>query len=134
MNFSTSFYLGVFVVFTFLLYGNTLNHDFVLDDSIVITENSFVKQGLSGIPSIFSTESMVGFYGQQKSLVSGGRYRPLSIAVFALIHQVFGMNAKVFHLFTVLFYLTNVLLLFKVLLLLFKERIPKQSQNSVRFQ
>lgn len=129
MNFSTSFYLGVFVVFTFLLYGNTLNHDFVLDDSIVITENSFVKQGLSGIPSIFSTESMVGFYGQQKSLVSGGRYRPLSIAVFALIHQVFGMNAKVFHLFTVLFYLTNVLLLFKVLLLLFKERIPKQSQN-----
>lgn len=100
-----------------------------MDDSIVITENSFVKKGISGISDIFTTESMVGFYGQQKNLVSGGRYRPFSIAVFAVIQQFFGMNPKAFHLFTVLFYLANALLLFKVLMLLFKERIPLESQK-----
>ena len=44
-------YLFLFF-FAFALYGNTLFHDYVLDDYIVITGNSFTKQGFDGIKEI----------------------------------------------------------------------------------
>lgn len=119
---SSNYIYAILLVFTFILYGNTLNHGFVLDDAIAITENSFVKKGLSGIPDLLKNESMVGFYGTQKSLVSGGRYRPLSYVFFAVIYEFFGENNKAFHFFAVLLYGISCLLLYKLLILLFKER------------
>ena len=112
---------------TFLIYGNTLNHDFVLDDAIAITENTFVKNGLKGIPDLLKNESMVGFYGSQKSLVSGGRYRPLSYVVFAIVYEFFGENNVAYHLIAVLLYGLSVILLYQLLMLLFKERLNDQN-------
>ncbi|MCB0555953.1 MAG: hypothetical protein KDD02_20575, partial [Phaeodactylibacter sp.] len=40
--------------FSFLLYANTLFHDYALDDAIVVYDNMFVQDGLSGIPGILS--------------------------------------------------------------------------------
>jgi tetratricopeptide (TPR) repeat protein len=73
----------------FFLYGNSIGNKYCLDDAIVVTKNSFVEKGFSGIPDIFSTESFTGFFGKQKELVSGARYRPLSIATFAIERQIF---------------------------------------------
>lgn len=113
---------------TFLIYGNTLNHDFALDDAIAITENSFVKEGISGIPNLLENESMVGFYGTQKNLVSGGRYRPLSYLVFAITYEFFGDNSSAFHFLSVLFYGLSILLLFKLLMLLFQDRLEEKQR------
>ncbi|MEO6039843.1 MAG: hypothetical protein ABIQ93_15620, partial [Saprospiraceae bacterium] len=57
--FFTDLRLQSWLVFGFacLLYANTLTHGFVLDDSIVITDNMFTKQGLQGIPGIFSKDT-----------------------------------------------------------------------------
>lgn len=104
---------------SFGAYFNTLNHEFVLDDKIVITENSFTKQGVAGIKDIFSNDSMTGFFGMDKNLVSGGRYRPLSMAIHAVEWEMFGNNPLWFHLFNVLFYGLSVCLLFLVLIGLF---------------
>lgn len=41
---SSKYNYAILLVFTFILYGNTLNHGFVLDDAIAITENNFVKK------------------------------------------------------------------------------------------
>lgn len=37
-----------------LLHSNNINHEFAGDDDIVTRKNSFVQEGLSGIPMIFT--------------------------------------------------------------------------------
>ena len=126
-NLSRKYIYAILFGVTFLLYGNTLKHEFVLDDAIAITENTFVKNGLRGIPDLLKNESMVGFYGSQKSLVSGGRYRPLSYVIFAVVYEFFGENNIAFHLIAVLLYGLSIILLYQLLLLLFKERLNDQT-------
>ncbi len=75
------------------IYMQTKSFDYVLDDKIVYHENSLVKKGFGGISEIFGTESMVGYFGQQINLLPGSRYRPLSIATFAIEHEFFGNHS-----------------------------------------
>lgn len=91
-------------MFCFLLYGNTLSHDYALDDTIVITKNDFTKQGIQGIPEILSHDSFTGFFGEEKNLVTGGRYRPLSQIMFAIEYELFGLNPFIGHLVNILLY------------------------------
>jgi tetratricopeptide (TPR) repeat protein len=103
----------------FLLYSNTLTHGFVLDDKIVITENQFTKQGVSGIRDIFTHDSMTGFFGKDIKLVAGGRYRPLSMAIHAIEWELFGETPSVYHFINVVCYAFTGILLFFVLLQFF---------------
>lgn len=83
----------ILIAFAFCLYCNTLLYDYTLDDLIVIKENAFTKKGLDGLTGIFKYDSFTGFFGVQKTLVAGGRYRPLSIATFAIEYHFFsGFN------------------------------------------
>ena len=107
-------------VFACLLYANTLGHEFALDDAIVITDNSVVQRGIAGWADLFTHDTFYGFFGEEKreALVAGGRYRPLTPALFA----VEGMVADgpfLFHLLNVLWYggaAVVALLLFRELL------------------
>ena len=72
------------------LYIQSVSFDYVLDDKIVLNENGLVKKGFAGIGGILGTESMTGYFGEEKQLVAGGRYRPLSLVTFAIEHQLFG--------------------------------------------
>ncbi len=88
MNQNTIKYL-IIIVFTFILYGNTLFHDYTLDDALVITENEYTLSGFEGIDDLFSEEFFSGFFDQKdKKLVAGGRYRPLSMVTFAIEWQL----------------------------------------------
>ncbi len=108
-------------VFAFLLYANTLTHGFVLDDAIVITDNMFTQQGVNGIGGILSKDTFFGFFKVEgkEALVSGGRYRPMTLVIFAMIYQVAGASPFIFHLLTVLLFAATCVLLYRVLLLLF---------------
>ncbi|MDX2278126.1 MAG: glycosyltransferase family 39 protein [Saprospiraceae bacterium] len=110
--------------FAFLLYANTLTHGFVLDDDIVIRDNMFTQKGASGISGILSKDTFFGYFKVEgkDALVSGGRYRPLTLVFFALIYQIFGANTFVYHLFTVLLFAATTVLLYRVLLLLLQPR------------
>ncbi|MDA3866617.1 MAG: tetratricopeptide repeat protein [Salinivirgaceae bacterium] len=99
----------------FLVYANTLQNEYALDDAIVITQNSFVKKGLSGIDDIFTTESFTGFFGFDKQLVAGGRYRPLSLATFAVEYEFFGKQPFISHLINVILFALIVLLIYQIL-------------------
>ena len=80
----TSKYI-IIILFTFILYGNTLFHDYALDDALVITENEYTLSGFEGIDDLFSEEFFSGFFDQNdKKLVAGGRYRPLSMVTFEI--------------------------------------------------
>ena len=49
-------FLFVIVIFTFLLYGNTLKNRYSLDDYIIQGQSAqLVKEGISSIDEIFST-------------------------------------------------------------------------------
>ena len=114
----------VLFILSFIVYSNTLGHDFALDDSIVISENQFVKEGLSGLDDIFSRDTFYGFFKRdgKDNLVQGGRYRPLSLAFFALEYQLFGLSPFVGHLFNIIFYGGLVLFIFFFLKYLFKNQ------------
>ncbi|MBI5914971.1 MAG: glycosyltransferase family 39 protein [Bacteroidetes bacterium] len=101
----------------FLLYANSLKNGFVLDDEAVITKNNYVRQGIAGIPAIFSHDSFAGYerIGEQMTLVYGGRYRPLSLVFFAFFYQFFGPNEFVFHGFSILLYAFCGLILYRLL-------------------
>ena len=88
----------ILLLLPLFLYLNTINNDYALDDSIVITKNMYVQKGLKGIGEIFTTETFTGFFGQQKDLVSGSRYRPLSLATFAFEHELWGNRPGLSHL------------------------------------
>jgi protein O-mannosyl-transferase len=105
------------VALSLLLYVNTLGHQFALDDAIVITENSFTQQGWKGFKGILTKDTFFGFFMEEgkANLVSGGRYRPLSLLLFALEYQFFGENPFLGHLFNLLWYALTCFLLWKVL-------------------
>ncbi len=109
----------------FLLYANTLTHDFTLDDAIVITDNMFTKKGVAGIPDILSKDTFFGFFKDQKNLVAGGRYRPFTLVMFAFEYQLFGQTPFIYHLINILLYcLTGIVLYFLLLKLLNPQKNP----------
>ena len=105
------------VIFTVAvaLYVRCIPYDFVLDDQIVITDNEFTKNGFSGIPDIFGNDSFTGYFGEQKNLVAGSRYRPLSIAMFAIEYELAGLDPGLYHAVNIFLYGILCLLLFRVL-------------------
>lgn len=79
-------------VLALVLYFNTFKHEYALDDTIVIVKNEYVHEGFKGIDDIFTKDAFDSYYRQFNSSnqLSGGRYRPLSIATFAIEQQFFG--------------------------------------------
>ena len=68
------------VGFTFVLYGNSISHQFTLDDDVFFTNHSSVQKGIKGIPELFTHGSLEKFDGA-KGLQP---YRPITLLSFAL--------------------------------------------------
>ena len=96
----------VLAVFGFLLYINTLGHDYVLDDFSVIKENFVTKRGVEGIPTIWKTHARYGYWNSPGEL-----YRPVPMTMFALEWQSAPDQPWLSHLINILLYgLTGALL------------------------
>jgi len=92
---------------TFIVYANTLQNGFVLDDSMVYSKNTIVTQGFQGIPELMKTPRLKGF-----GYLKNENYRPLSLVMFAIEVGLFGVNATAGHFFNILFFAGSVILLF----------------------
>jgi tetratricopeptide (TPR) repeat protein len=115
---------GLLFVLSVLIYANTFTHDYAQDDAIVITDNMFTQEGFSGIPGLFKYDTFYGFFkveGKAK-LVAGGRYRPLTPAMFAVEYGLFGDRPGVMHFFNALWYGLTVVMLYWVFLALLEAR------------
>ena len=105
----------VLAIVAIVFYGNTFNHDYALDDGLVIKENPYTKQGFAGISDIFTKDAYSWYYEQAgaESKLTGGRYRPLSIVTHAIEYEIFGPNPTVSHIVNVLLYaLCGIVLLY----------------------
>ncbi|MDD2636092.1 MAG: tetratricopeptide repeat protein [Bacteroidales bacterium] len=136
----------IIVIFAFVIYANTLGHQYALDDKMTYWKNEFVQQGVSGIKDILSYDTMAGMFGKDSKELEGGRYRPLSLITFALEVEIFGKptsdvsakhefigNPGLSHFFNILFYCISLLILFKVLTKLFRDYKPKFWYLSIPF-
>lgn len=104
----------------FALYFIGMKYGYVLDDEMVYWKNQFVQKGFAGIKQIFSSDSFIGYFKEQKYLLEGGRYRPLSLATFAMEVEVFGPNKPAAgHFFNILLYGLTGILLYRILVGLF---------------
>ncbi len=117
----------IIIAFAFALYCNTLFYDYTLDDLIVIKNNAFTIKGVEGLTGIFKYDSFTGFFGVKKTLVAGGRYRPLSIATFAIEYQIFnGLNPFFSRLVNIFLYgMTGVLIMIIFSRLMIKKTTKK---------
>ncbi len=135
---------------SFGIYTNTINHKYAVDDAIVILRNNFTKKGLKGMPGIWKEDVFTGFFGKAQNLVAGGRYRPLSIATFALEMEIWGTpilnkdgtpvldkdkdiiyngNPKVTHFINILLYAILCVVIYLMLLQMFN---PKGEQDNFK--
>jgi tetratricopeptide (TPR) repeat protein len=76
----------------FVFYINTIQNEFALDDGIIINDNEYVMQGVSGVDSLMSRDAYHSFYKHMhaQSQLAGGRYRPLSAVSFAIEQEFIG--------------------------------------------
>jgi hypothetical protein len=104
----------ILLLIGFFLYVNSLQNEYALDDGGVIIANQYVQEGFKGIGSIMTKDAFSSYLekmhaGQQ---LSGGRYRPLSIVVFAIQQGIFGNSPFIRHLFNVVFFLLTIFALY----------------------
>lgn len=104
----------------FALYAIGISYGYVLDDELIITKNDYVQAGFGGIADIFSADSFMGYFKEPKYLLEGGRYRPLSLATFAMEVGIFGAGkTAISHVINILLYGFTGILLYRILLGLF---------------
>lgn len=112
-----------------LVYGNTLRNGYVLDDVAVVTRNSYVQQGVAGIPKLLHTPYLRGFkMPATDTAASNDLYRPLPLVTFAVEKSLFDSSAAVSHLVNVLVYAACVCLLF-----VFLRRLLGEERTMVAF-
>lgn len=125
----------IIFLFSSLLYINTLSHQYAQDDAIVLYDNMFTTKGLEGISSIFQYDTFYGFFKEEgkASLVAGGRYRPLSLVLFAMGWEFFGNNPVIYHLMNVFWYALTCLILYWLILRLLSLQQDKLQVQFIAF-
>ena len=116
-------------VMSLLLYGNSINNEYALDDDMVV-DNILVSHGIKAIPRIFKSRYAVGKQEYE--------YRPMVTSSFALEKQFFGRlpasqskkekeknnlltQANISHFINLLLYILTCMLLYSLLQNIFKE-------------
>ncbi len=115
--FNTRVQVAILVILGLLFYSNSISNDYALDDGLVISDNPFALEGLGGIADIFSHDSYFGYYQKYGSNgeLTGGRYRPLSIATYAIEYEFLGLNPHFSHAVNVFLYLLSIFVLYLLL-------------------
>ncbi len=120
---------GMIGLLAIAFYINSIGGTFVMDDAIVISDNQFTMKGIRGWPGIFGNDTFFGFFKEsgKDHLVAGGRYRPFSLALFALEGGIFGFKPAIFHLFNIIYYALTCMLLFLLIKALLSRRFDKNT-------
>jgi protein O-mannosyl-transferase len=105
-----------------LLYANTISHEYALDDSVIITDNQYTKQGIKGIGKLVSQDLFSGIYGQGLD-IGGGRWRPLPLITHALEWQLFGESPAISHFLNVILFAFSMVFLWRFLNEVFKNHV-----------
>ena len=106
----------IIALFAFLLYANTINNGYVLDDFSVIKENIVTKKGFDGINEHLNHTYRYGYWNKEDYI-----YRPLSLVIFATEWEIWPDNPRPAHIINILFYMLTGLIMFQVLKRIFRN-------------
>ncbi len=109
--------IGVFL-FAILLYANTFNHGWVLDDNFLFKANKYVTAGISGFKDILLNHSQDG----ANFLPETFQYRPVSQLLFALEWEISPDNTVFYHVMNVIWNAVGSLLLYLLLRMMFWQK------------
>ncbi|MDB5227053.1 MAG: tetratricopeptide repeat protein [Bacteroidota bacterium] len=101
------------IVLSFILYGNSINNDYCLDDNFVVTANPYVQKGFAGLHDI--TANPYAKIGN-----STLDFRPYVLITFAIEQQFFTNNPHVSHFINILFYACCLIGVYRVLTKIFQ--------------
>ncbi|MFM2189763.1 MAG: hypothetical protein RL491_149 [Bacteroidota bacterium] len=102
---------GILVaIISFVLYANTLGHQYALDDYSLILENRVTQKGLDGIPEILSNSYRYGYY-----MATDGLYRPVVRIMLAAEWEWGGGKPALGHWVNVILFALSGFILFRVL-------------------
>ncbi|WDF45575.1 hypothetical protein PQ459_11770 [Chryseobacterium sp. KACC 21268] len=76
------------IILAVVIYINTIPNKWAVDDVVVIQKNQLVQRGIAGIPDIFTHDFMYGSLGNNTEAISGGRWRPLTPAIYAVFSDI----------------------------------------------
>jgi len=120
---------AIILVLSFVSYSNTIMYDYVLDDKAVITNNQFTKKGLAGIKEVMTGDIFMGIAAKNNNYVAGGRYRPLSLVMFAVEWHFFPNNPHVNHFINILLYALTCFFIYLVLVRLLSRHPAFKPEN-----
>lgn len=100
----------VIALVAFLLYSNTLNHGYALDDYSLIVENRITQKGYDGFGEIVSNSYRYGYF-----MTNDGLYRPIPRLMFAAEWEWGGGKPFIGHFINVLLYALTGFILYRVL-------------------
>ena len=129
-------HLGIYLlisVVSFIIYFRTVGYEYVLDDVMMIQDNKFTKEGFGGIFKHLTNESMTGYFGEQKNLLPGSRYRPLSLVTFSIEKGIAGkLSPALGHFNNILLYIITgilIFIVFRYLFLIGKDKLFVDSEK-----
>jgi Tfp pilus assembly protein PilF len=103
------------VAVVIMLYGQTINFDFTLDDDLFYLKHKSVQQGMDGVADIFTKGSLNQFDG-----TTGLQpYRPVALTLFAVQKTLFDNSPSAAHFINMFLYILVVLVVFELLRKLF---------------
>jgi Tfp pilus assembly protein PilF len=103
------------VLLGFILYGNTVKHDYALDDKRLILENKSVQKGK--FKELITHGTFYGFNAD-----NSGAYRPLSMVYYSVFYKAGNGKPGIFHLLNILLFILTSVLFFEILKLIFTEK------------
>lgn len=118
----SKYFIPIFFLIGFLIYGASLSNSFVWDDEEQILNNGLVHS-IINLPLFFQGST---FNTGGAGILNGLYYKPLMTVFFSLFYTVFGANSFFFHLFQLFFHLVNVCLVF----LIFRKIFPQDRKES----
>ena len=121
----------IIAIVVIVCFGLSVFNNYALDDFIVIVKNNFTQKGFSGIWNILSKDTFAGMTESDIMILSGGRYRPLSLVTFAIEHQLWGNNPLISHLINIVIYAFTGILIYNLLkkILVFPENLKNEGVN-----
>lgn len=112
--------VAILAAISFILYYNTTQNGFVLDDEIMIKSNKIVARGYDGVAELLKTPHMWGYIQ-----VPNDTYRPLSLVMFAIeVGFKGGLNPGFHHLMNVITFVLCTLTFFFFLHHFFNKSKP----------
>lgn len=103
------FFFIILSLVVFLLYGKSINYEFVgPDERILIEQNIDKLSNIKNIPYFFTTSC----YLNKTSMY----YRPILTMSFAIEASLFGLNTKIYHFSNIILFILAIYLMFVLLL------------------